>query len=166
MAFINLVATHPLEQVLSIYGQLVQQAYEQTRWPVAKLYAGREGGGRLDIENVPLVIGSDMLVLWHFGSGGEHVQNFFDTACFLVARSVLLGVPLRGGIAYGDCMMDSATNTFVGRPLIDAHLVDASQRWAGVAPHETCFASPIGKNLGVRNGPPSEVPPEGSDGSI
>lgn len=147
LGFKALVGSRSLDEVLSMYGGLVQEAHEQTRWPVAKIYSSPEGGGRLDIETVPLVIGSDTLFLWQYGSGGEHVQNFFETACLLVARSVRLGVPLRGGIAYGDCMMDSASNTFVGQPLIDAHLVEASQQWAGVALHETCFMSPIGKNL-------------------
>lgn len=148
LGFKNFVAAHSLDEVIEAYEGLVAAAAELAQFRVVKVSAGKPGSVRVDTEHVLHAIGSDTLFLWQAGARGEDVQNFFDFAAYLVAASVQLGLPLRGGIAFGECVMDREKMHFLGQPIIDAHLVETTQEWAGVALHDSCFESPLGKKLG------------------
>jgi hypothetical protein len=44
---------------------------------------------------------------------------------------------LRGAIAFGDTIIDPPTNTFLGQPIVDAHLAETAQEWVGLGVHPT-----------------------------
>jgi hypothetical protein len=54
---------------------------------------------------------------------------------FLLYESFLKGMPLRAGIAFGECYMDPANDIFVGRAIADAYELESAQDWAGGAVH-------------------------------
>jgi len=56
---------------------------------------------------------------------------------FLRAAALDIDWPLRGAIAYGECVMDRNTRTFIGQPIIDAYELEESQKWIGTAFHES-----------------------------
>lgn len=60
------------------------------------------------------------------------------------------GLPLRVGVAYGDCIVDPEFGLYVGRPIIDAYETEELQDWVGIACHVSCFESPQGKYLCMR----------------
>jgi len=144
LGFTKYVKSTPLEDVLAAYEHLLQNARYFTEIPVIHS-AG--GGGGVDLERVPYQIFSDTILVWSADSGGEHTQNFLQSCCCLVAASVRARLPLRGGVAYGECLMDTFGGRYIGRAIVDAHETEAIQEWIGVGLHESCFASPIGKNL-------------------
>ncbi len=145
LGFKRYVTSTPLDTILEAYERLLRDAQYFTEIPVAKLY--RKGGGRVDVERVPYQIFSDTILIWSAGSGGEHIQNFLQSCCCLVAASIRVGLPLRGGVAFGECLMDPPGGRYVGKAIVDSHETEKIQEWIGIGLHESCFASPIGKNL-------------------
>ncbi len=47
---------------------------------------------------------------------------------------------LRGGIACGYCVMDVPNSIFIGAPIVDAHTLERSSQWMGVALHPSTEA--------------------------
>ena len=44
---------------------------------------------------------------------------------------------LRGAIAHGEFYVDSGTNTYIGKALIDAYRLEENQDWLGLSLHES-----------------------------
>jgi hypothetical protein len=63
---------------------------------------------------------------------------FFRYSAALEAHSLMAGLPLRGGIAYGECVVTPSRGVFVGPPIVDAYLLSEVQDWIGVALHDSC----------------------------
>jgi hypothetical protein len=51
-------------------------------------------------------------------------------------------MPLRAGLAFGDCVIDPANELYVGQPIIDAYHTEQSQEWVGGAFHPSCWRRP------------------------
>ncbi len=147
LGFKGLVETVPLPELLSMYEQLVHAVSGKpgSHNVVVVLGASPTGqlvGGR---HVVPSAIFSDTMLLWSAeASAGE-----FLTACSsLVGESVRLRMPLRGGIAFGNMVVDQPSNFYLGKALVDAHVTEASQEWVGAGLHSSCFTSArFGGNL-------------------
>ena len=75
---------------------------------------------------------SDTVLLW-CDDNWEAVQTLITGAANLIATAVDMGWPLRGGLAYGDCVLDRQSRTFIGEPIIDAYEAEQSQLWIGAA---------------------------------
>ncbi len=73
---------------------------------------------------------SDTVLLWtryhpiSFRVSADIVLDFF---CDCLHD----GLPLRGGIAFGDAVMDESRGIFLGQPIIEAARAEAAQRWCG-----------------------------------
>jgi len=85
--------------------------------------------GMLDVNHE---LTSDSIFLWC-----SYSSFSFPPFCGLLLEffcDVLeLGLPLRGGIAVGECDMDKATRTYLGPTLNEAASVEASQEWIGMS---------------------------------
>ncbi|MFZ5564471.1 MAG: hypothetical protein ACOZBW_10500 [Thermodesulfobacteriota bacterium] len=74
-------------------------------------------------------VASDTLMLW----SNENEVNFLIIAVAnLVNQALLYGAPLRGAIAYGDCILESSKRIFLGYPVVDAVQAEQCQEWIGV----------------------------------
>jgi len=51
----------------------------------------------------------------------------------LIAFALVNGLPLRGGLAFGECYIDPAKQLAIGQPIVDAHLLEQDQEWLGAA---------------------------------
>jgi hypothetical protein len=58
--------------------------------------------------------------------------------CILVAQS-LGSLPLRIGIAFGECTIDPENDIYIGQPIVDAHRIEQRQEWIGGAFHPSCW---------------------------
>lgn len=65
----------------------------------------------------------------------EEVYLFFLGIVSCINVSIHLGLPLRIGIAFGDTIIDTERNIYIGKPIINAHLLESAQRWIGAACH-------------------------------
>jgi len=58
----------------------------------------------------------------------------------LITTGLSIGLPMRVGVSFGDCVIDSRHQIFLGQPIVDAYLTEKSQDWIGVALHDATFS--------------------------
>lgn len=83
---------------------------------------------------------SDTILIWtapfdecsHVRQAAE-VRTLFLCASQLLFYGFIAGLPLRGGIAFGDCYINEQTQTYLGPAIVSAHSVESSQEWIGAA---------------------------------
>ncbi len=85
---------------------------------------------------------SDTILLW-CDDNWDAVQTLIDAVAITIADGIDSGWPIRGGVAYGSCVIDQNTSTFVGQPIIDAYFTEQSQLWVGAALHPSVINHPI-----------------------
>lgn len=133
LGFKTEMGTHGLGDILDRYRRLKQMKIDASRVPVV-------GPGSLDIEVSGTTIFSDSIILWCDDSIGGF-QTLLTTCCSLISEALQTDWMLRGGIAFGDCVLDRGSRVFVGQPIIDAHLLETNQEWCGGSLHQSVLAS-------------------------
>lgn len=56
---------------------------------------------------------------------------FLETCNELICRSLQVGLPLRGAVAAGEAILDKERNIFLGRPIIEANILEKDQKFIG-----------------------------------
>jgi hypothetical protein len=70
----------------------------------------------------------------------HRISGFLAWTAALIPTGLEIGLPLRGGVACGPCVIKQSRQIFLGQPIIDAYLVEQSQDWIGIALHQSCFS--------------------------
>jgi len=77
---------------------------------------------------------SDTVILW-LPTGkrtpSDTVESLVYTSQLLLARTMWLKVPLRGAIAYGECVVSQDPVYYLGKPVLEAYDMEKAQEWAG-----------------------------------
>jgi hypothetical protein len=60
-------------------------------------------------------------------------DNFLDTCCDLICRSIELGLPFRGAVSMGTAVIEGERRVFLGAPLIEAARLEHGQRLIGAS---------------------------------
>lgn len=68
-----------------------------------------------------------------FSSPEEIIESMVYTCSLLMARSIWVNIPLRGAIAYGECLISHDPVYALGKPFMEAYNLEKKQMWAGVA---------------------------------
>ena len=84
---------------------------------------------RLDVESV---VFSDSVFAWVPMKRG-FATPFLKWCCLFICEGLAMDVPIRGAIAAGDAVLDHDTSTYLGRPILEAHELEAAQNWIGLA---------------------------------
>lgn len=92
---------------------------------------------------------SDTLLMWsqplqkseHIADLGS-VSTFFDVCNIIIADSIVMKMPLRVGIAFGQVCIHPEISLFVGKPIVDAYSIEEEQKWIGGACHTSCLDAP------------------------
>lgn len=80
---------------------------------------------------------SDTIFLWSDEVAEDGIRresrlnSFITTVGQIILKGLVLGIPLRVGLAYGEVFVDSRKLVVVGRPVVDAHNVEKSRDWIG-----------------------------------
>ena len=75
----------------------------------------------------------------HMRAARREAEGFLRYCAFLQADSIEVGLPLRGAVAYGDCVCIPSRGVFFGPAIVDAYELESRQDWIGVALHESCW---------------------------
>lgn len=78
---------------------------------------------------VPHLIASDTVLLW---SSQVDVEFLIGAVSNLINLGLTFNVPLRGALAYGDCIIDVSKNIFIGYPIVEAIETEKCQNWIGI----------------------------------
>jgi hypothetical protein len=66
------------------------------------------------------------------------IDAFLRWCTVLQALSLIAELPMRGGVALGECVLAPSRGRLLGQPIVDAYLLSERQDWIGVAIHESC----------------------------
>ena len=88
-------------------------------------------------ERVRISIFSDSICVFSINDDYLSLFYFLSYLKTILRRALRKGVPLKGGIAYGDIVVDNDSNIFCGQPIIDAYLLEEDLQYLGVVFHHT-----------------------------
>lgn len=153
LGFTNSVASQPVWELADRYRRLVDETKRSCAGliPDADPTLGRQPSWAR--EKLGHAVFSDTLFLW---SAPMHRRTdnksrslnwmkgfyFFTTIKNLIAYALLQDLPLRGGIAFGESLIDPARHIYIGQPIIEAYRTEQRQEWMGVALHPSCLDAP------------------------
>lgn len=139
LGFREMVKTRPLHIVLGEYEDLITAAQMSARMTEIRTNAAGRAIG-LVRRRAPHAVFSDTLLFWS-NDDEDCAWSFFKICGAIAAEALNRQMPLRGGIAFGEAILDKSTSTYLGRPIVDAYVTEASQEWVGVGIHESCFST-------------------------
>lgn len=150
LGFRKFVRTEELGALAERYRALLARTRYETRLSITRLAAGTEETFSLGAESQ---VFSDTILVWSRALETGSDEDFANASVFLtavsrlVASGIVAALPLRIGVAYGECFIDPEAHIYVGQPIVDAYVTEQRQDWIGAACHPTCLETPFGSEL-------------------
>lgn len=118
-----------LESLYETYFLLLHALQSETN--LAWLELDPNGDGRIVpiSEVVSHQVFSDTILLW---APPDKARFLVVSICRLMLHALARGAPLRGALAFGDCILDEPKGILLGYPMVDAARAERSQDWVGV----------------------------------
>jgi hypothetical protein len=132
LGFTNLVAATRLDEIYERYMALRAQLEP------SPLFRMKPGTYEREIV-LNRVVFSDTILWW--APEGETVELLPHVIGQIMAGAVG-SMPLRAGLAFGECVIDPANEIYIGQPIIDAYRTEQAQEWMGGAFHPSCWTLP------------------------
>jgi hypothetical protein len=85
--------------------------------------------GYADIQNDYF---SDTILLWSRFHPAA-LKPFLHVCCSFMCETLQAELPVRGAIALGEAIMDKASRTYLGQPLVEAARAEKAQQWIGLS---------------------------------
>jgi hypothetical protein len=139
LGFQSRLRQYSLKELIAGYRRLAETKMQSGTIPILS----KQGGA---YRQVGSTIFSDSILFW-CNDDWDAVQSLVTASAYLIAAAIDIDWPLRGGLAYGECVLDRETRTFVGQPIIDAYNTEQSQEWIGAGLHRSVIEHP---SLGTR----------------
>ena len=74
---------------------------------------------------------SDTLLFW-IAYHPDFIAPFLERCCGVFCEALRLGLPLRGSVTAGRCVLHKKSSTYLGDALVEAAELEKSQEWVGV----------------------------------
>jgi len=126
---------NPLQEIVNSYRELAAKKMQSGTMPILS----RNG---VVYHQVGSTIFSDTILFW-CNDDWKGVQGLLSSSAYLIAAAIDIGWPLRGGLAYGQCVLDRDTRTFIGQPIVNAYHLEESQEWIGAGLHASVIEHPL-----------------------
>jgi hypothetical protein len=132
LGFEAILSERGLDRLRDEYEKLVSYVQEQSgdgRLAVVPLPDGTVAACFMSLESAYF---SDTVLFWtHYDP--PRLQTFIPLMADAICFSIELGLPLRGAIAVGELILDKASGTFLGGPLVEAARTEREQEWIGIS---------------------------------
>jgi hypothetical protein len=143
LGFSNWVENADLQTILDAYQALIEKAVTRPN----------EKGGLSAVQtpegSIFAVIGpphyayfSDTILLW-CPLMPPLVDDFVGRCSDLICEALAMDIPLRGALTLGDAVLDSKSNIFIGKPIVEAANLEKGQNWIGLTFGNTAIWSPF-----------------------
>jgi hypothetical protein len=132
VGFQRLLNSLGLDGVLARVGELERHLRLHFRWEARFVMFS----DTVLLYSHPLPAGGNEIREW---ARQHHVDAFLRWCSLLQALSLIAELPMRGGVALGECALAPSRGRLVGQPIADAYLLSEAQDWIGVALHESCI---------------------------
>ena len=143
LGFSAWVETASLESILEQYRQLIDKAVLRPNEKGSLTAFHTPEGQLLAVARAPAyAYFSDTILLW-CPLAPPLVADFVERCSDLMCEAISAGIPLRGAITLGDAVLDNATHTYIGKPIVEAHNLEKGQDWVGLTLGNTALWSPF-----------------------
>lgn len=133
LGFKDFVKGNSLLTVRQTYDSLIERTVaRQSGWSFEVLWKDEVGVPAIFTLSVQSVIFSDSVIAWVPLRQG-FTSSFFKWCSDFICEALALDIPVRAAVAAGEAIMHKDTQTFIGQPIIDAHLLEEAQNWIGIA---------------------------------
>ncbi len=129
LGFTHLVATTALDEIHARYLALVEALEPRPFYRITPGTYARE-----IVLNCRVF--SDTILYWAPAGDAMELLPFVLGQIMAQAMSTM---PLRAGLAFGNCIIDPAREIYIGQPIIDAYHTEREQEWVGGAFHPSCW---------------------------
>jgi hypothetical protein len=129
LGFTHLVATTALDDIHARYLALVEALDPH---PIYRIMPGTYA--REIVLN--RVVFSDTILYW--APAGDTME-LLPSVLGQVMGQAMCSMPLRAGLAFGECIIDPTREIYIGQPIIDAYHTEKEQEWIGGAFHPSCW---------------------------
>lgn len=139
LGFKNMLDNYPIIEIFQIYRKLHLKTWNHLEKQNEVLVIGLKTS-KIIRHPIKYAFFSDTILIWEKMETGEanvqkKVKRFITSIQYLVSNSLAKELPLRAGIAYGECILMPEENIFIGKPLAEAYITESNQEWAGAAFH-------------------------------
>lgn len=100
---------------------------------------------------------SDSILVW-VPLVQHHINPFLSRCADLICEGLRLGIPLRGAVSIGECVLHPRSGTYLGEPLVEAARLEAAQEWVGAALGLSALAPNFRREMDPSLVIPYEVP--------
>jgi hypothetical protein len=143
LGYKNLIQKNNLEVNVEIFNTLVDETEKSRKNFKMSVTSSPRGFIIDDFEyyKTEYSIFSDTLFFWSNPEETDNyneIESFFKAIVGIIKSSIKMKIPLRAGIAYGECYIVQEKNIFIGKPIVDAYLTESSQDWIGGTCHKSC----------------------------
>ncbi|MDE2132975.1 MAG: hypothetical protein KGJ49_00055 [Alphaproteobacteria bacterium] len=131
LGFEHILGQLGLEVLHSKYELLVAHVRKQTGGiDIVPLPDGTTAVGWPEVGNAYF---SDSMIFWTRYAGTIGLFSFTQMISDVICHGIEIGLPLRGGIAAGDAILDSSRGVFLGEPLVEVARLERAQAWIGAS---------------------------------
>ena len=130
LGFTNLVGSTPLDQIAQRYLSLLAELDPHPLFRITPATYERE-------VVLNRVVFSDTILMW--APAGDTMEILPFVLAQLMGNAVG-SMPLRAGLAFGECVIDPGNELYIGQPIVDAYRTEQAQEWMGGAFHPSCWA--------------------------
>ncbi len=143
LGFSAWVETEELESILRQYRQLIDKAVLKPNEKGSLTAFHTPEGQLLAVTRPPAyAYFSDTILLW-CPLAPPLVADFVERCSDLMCEALSANIVLRGAITLGDAVLDNATNTYIGKPIVEAHNLERCQEWVGLTLGNSAVWSPF-----------------------
>lgn len=80
---------------------------------------------------------SDSIVIFSKNDSIYNFEYFLVTVRYLFGKCIKSGIPIKGGIAYGDISVNKSEQIYFGQPIIDAYILEEDLNHFGIILHNS-----------------------------
>jgi hypothetical protein len=143
LGFSRWVETESLSSITAAYRQLIERAVLKPNEKGSLTAFHTPEGQLLAVTRAPeFAYFSDTILLW-CPLAPPLVADFVERCADLMCEALAMNIPLRGAITLGDAVLDNKTNTYIGKPIVEANNLEKGQDWVGLTLGNTAMWSPF-----------------------
>jgi hypothetical protein len=135
-----------LEDVYKTYVKLINDSVSgDTTWARGTFNLGGRTALVLLAESpVKFANFSDSVLLWLKDLNANTINITFQKLNELICQSIEIDFPLRGGISFGEALIDKSKSIYIGQPIISCVRAESNQEWIGASlAYDWDFGIPI-----------------------